>query len=363
MRIIWFLMELNYVKVVLISFLLGFIFAAFGTNFSIMIARSLNILDFPGKIKIHREPTPRFGGLGIVIGMLLVFFAVALMDHFFKNYISILTGGLLMAFTGAIDDIYSIKPVNKLLGQFLSGITFSGLFFATLKTPTLSWVIFLSYAGISILFICFMSNSLNLLDGMDGLAAGMTTIIAIFLMTLTFYEGRLDLGILVAALLGSCLGFLFYNISPAKTFMGDIGSLFLGYIIAVVAIDLAFIPLISVNRLLGILLILALPIADTCLAILRRIIGHKDIFSGDRFHLYDCIYRLVDKSIWKTLGIMWAITLICGLLGLVAFFSNTFVAIAISVIVALGMLILAVRTGAFIIPLQESGKSNTDVSI
>jgi len=348
----------------LVSLFSGLIFAVAGVHISIKLARSLRILDFPGEIKIHKEPTPRFGGLGLVIGTLFSFLMVALVAGLLgKEVASILSGSLFMAITGAVDDIYSIKPLHKLMGQLASGVTFVIMFFMSLNGHFLSSFFHLITAVAIVLFISFMSNSLNLLDGMDGLAAGTTLIMAVFFSVLAFLQGKPEMGILLGALIGACLGFLVYNKPPAKTFMGDIGSLFLGYIIAVTALELVFYSSVSPSMILSIILILIVPIIDTCLAIIRRVKGHMDILSGDRFHLYDCIYRLFNGSIWKTLGVMWGITFISGLIGIVVFFSNPTIGFILSVIFGLGMFIFALKIGALNNSVRISRGSDVNIGV
>jgi UDP-GlcNAc:undecaprenyl-phosphate GlcNAc-1-phosphate transferase len=196
------------------------------------------------------------------------------------------------------------------------------------------------------LFIAFMSNGLNLLDGMDGLAAGSTAIMASFMAALAFYEGNQELGLILMALVGACLGFLVYNLPRAKTFMGDIGSLFLGYMLAVASLQLWYRQPISITRVLGVLLILAVPITDTCLAIIRRFQAHRAIFSGDRFHLYDCIYRKLGRNTWATLATMWGIALASGAVGSFVFFTETTTAVSLTTFFAIGMIVLAGRVGS-----------------
>lgn len=328
--------------------LLSLIIGAGGTRASMALARAWGILDLPGEIKIHRDPTPRFGGFGIVVAVVLGYAVVAGAIGLWSRWgIDMLVGGLVIAFTGAVDDIRGLRPMDKLLGQLVGGIAFVALSWSSFAGGVLAGTLpALLYAFIGVLFVTFMSNGLNLLDGLDGLAAGATAVMASFLTVLALFEGKQEIALTLGTLVGACIGFLIYNVPPAKTFMGDIGSLFLGYMVAAAGLQLCFSHPVSISRVLGILLILAVPIVDASLAILRRLLGHRNIFSGDRLHLYDCIHRQFRGDTWRTLGAIWGLTFSCGVAGVFAFFARTFVAAMIASAVILGMAALASRVGS-----------------
>jgi len=331
----------------LAGLLLGLIIAVGGTRASMALARALGILDFPGEIKIHGKPTPRFGGFGIALGTLVAYLVAARVTGLWRRWdIATLGGALVIGSIGAVDDIRGLRPLYKLLGQFVAGTAFVVMSWPGLEGETLPGLLAFPYVALGVLVIAFMSNALNLLDGMDGLAAGTTVVMASFLTILAFLEGKQELALTLGTLVGACLGFLIYNAPPAKTFMGDIGSLFLGYMMAIAGLQLCFMQPISVAKVLGVLLVLAVPIVDTCLAMLRRLRGHHDVFSGDRYHIYDCIHRKLGGDTWRTLGVMWGITLLGGAAGLLAFFADTSVAVLIAALVILGMLALASRVGS-----------------
>lgn len=339
-----------------VGLLIGVILAAGGTRASMSLARGLGILDLPGEIKIHREPTPRFGGFGIVLATLGGYAIVAQTISISGRWsIASLVGGLIIALTGAIDDIYGLRPLHKLLGQLAGGMMFVFLYWLGGKGTFLEGdFLLLPFSAVSVLFIAFMSNGINLLDGIDGLAAGTTAVITSFLTALAFVEGQQQLGLVLIILVGACLGFLFFNVPPAKTFMGDVGSLFLGYMIATAALQLIYLQSVSVAKVLGVVLILVVPIADTSLAILRRFKDHRNIFVGDRFHIYDCIYRKLGGNIWWTLSSMWGITLACGAAGTFAFFVDTTTAVCIALLVAMGMAVLANKVGSLYVAPRHS---------
>lgn len=202
--------------------LLALIIGAGATPASMTLARALGILDLPGKIKIHRDPTPRFGGFGIVLAVFLGYAVVArAIGLCTKPVTGILVGGLVIAFIGAVDDVYGLRPLYKLLGQLASGIVFMAVSWpGCVGGVSAGPLVVLLYASIGVLFIAFMSNGLNLLDGMDGLAAGTTAVMASFLAALAFVEGKQELTLILGTLLGACLGFLIYNAPPSENIHG-----------------------------------------------------------------------------------------------------------------------------------------------
>lgn len=326
-----------------ISIVIGALVGAGATGLSMRVARRFGILDYPGKIKIHRDPTPRFGGLGIVLGTLAASLGVT--AALGLRLTGVLAGGLIIAFTGAADDIWNLSPMQKLLGQLVGAILYAGLLFARLPLDGLPTIMSTLLAGGTILLVCFMTNSLNLLDGMDGLAAGTTGIIASFLLGLAVFEGSQSATSLLGALVGSCIGFLLFNLPPAKTFMGDVGSLFLGFIVAVAAADRVLASL-SWSGTLGVVLILAVPIADTGFAIMRRLRSRKSVMTGDRYHLYDCVHRLTGLDTWRTLVLMWGLEVVLGAIGLTVYGSPPVLAVALSGLSLAGLLLLAIKVGA-----------------
>ncbi|MGB9859824.1 MAG: glycosyltransferase family 4 protein [Moorellaceae bacterium] len=331
---------------VLVSACISLVFSIIATYLSIKVARIWGIVDVPGELKIHQSIIPRFGGLGIVSAVFLTLVIIEAASNFLQlSGIVILVGSLLIALTGAVDDIFKLRPLQKILGQVLGSAVFAIYW---LVTSGFKPEIALPAAFIAvILFICFMSNSLNLLDGLDGLAAGVTVILSIYLAILAIREGEQQLYILLGVLSGACVGFLVFNLPPAKTFMGDIGSLFLGYIVGVTAIELAASGGISVNKVLGVMLILGVPVGDTLLAIWRRFKTHRPLFSGDRLHLYDCLYQYLRGNTWQTLLFMWGTTAVTGLTGLFVFYSdNIVIGFSVASVIAFSILILAKRLGA-----------------
>ena len=273
------------------------------------IAIHINALDIPNERKVHTKPIPRLGGLGIFTGFLAGYMI------FGPNTIqmnSILIGSFIIILTGMFDDIKPISAKSKLLGQIIAScvIVFYG---NILLTELTMWGLnvdlgIFSYP-ITILFIVACTNIINLIDGLDGLSGGISSIFYLSTIVICFFQGRfgeLEF-ILSLILLGSTLGFLVHNFHPAKIFAGDSGALFMGFSIAVIsllgfkttAITSVFIPL----------MILAVPILDTLFAIIRRLLKHQKISMPDKQHLHHQLLKM-NFSHRNTVLIIYAINIL-----------------------------------------------------
>jgi UDP-GlcNAc:undecaprenyl-phosphate GlcNAc-1-phosphate transferase len=279
------------------------------------LARALGAIDVPrGPLQIHDRPIPRLGGLAIFCGFLtailgVIFFGGSLSTGERFLVLPILLGAMMMLGLGAIDDIRGVQPRHRFYVQVPAAVLLI-IFGIVVNIP------FLLPLGmiLTIFYVIGACNSLNLLDGIDGLAAGTTAIAALAFGTL-FLIRHDTLGIILsAAMVGSVLGFLWYNLSPASIFMGDSGSLFLGFMLAVLAIR----SLQSADGLLAHLVpvaILGVPIFDTGLTVLRRIINHKPLLPGDRAHSYDKLMAAGLKS-RQTVLVMYAMGVVFAATGI-----------------------------------------------
>lgn len=345
-----------------VSIVVGIIGSIIGTRISMHIAQSLDILDMPGELKIHEKPIPCFGGLGIVVGTFLAFIVTSVSKGSgVQESLGVVLGALIMALTGAIDDVVNLSPLRKLVGQLLSGSVLALFYWERFVTGSLPWVMRAFFPILVIAVIVFMSNAFNLLDGVDGMAAGTSVITCGCLLALAHIHGRTSVGILLGAQTGSCLGFMVYNTPPARTFMGDVGSLFLGYTVGVAVLDMAYFKPLSVPGILGLLLVLAIPVTDTVFAIARRILSNERVFLGDRYHFYDCILKALHGNTWRTLGVMWVITLVLGILGILVYdLDNTWVAIITAATGMLILILLALRIGC--LPVCSTREGSKDHS-
>lgn len=243
--------------------------------------------DQPDHRKVHKRIMPRMGGLAIYISFLA---GILLLRPADEHTIPIMIGSLIIIVTGVLDDLFALSAKIKLLGQLaaalivvMSGITidfinlpFGGVLdFGVLSIP------------LAILWIVGITNAVNLIDGLDGLAAGVSSIGLITISFMAFLKGDLFVMSLGLVLLGSTLGFLVYNFYPAKLFMGDTGSLFLGFMISVLSL-LGFKNVTFFSLVIPII-ILGVPISDTLFAIVRRVVNKQPISAPDKSHLHHCL--------------------------------------------------------------------------
>ena len=274
------------------------------------VAWTLRAVDRPGARRINRKTVPRMGGIAVFMGIVAAFltqylgtiflgwptvFAPA--PHFSSmDYHRIALGLVTIFLTGAFDDVFQLTPWQKLLGQLVSaGIAVSGgLVIGTIVNPFTEGPLFLGWLAypITVIYLVAYVNIFNLIDGLDGLATGIAGIAAMTMFILSVLAGRHDSAALAIALVGAAIGFLFYNFNPASIFLGDSGSLLLGYVLGVVS-------LLSVTRVAGLttiivpLVVAAVPIIDTFSAIVRRSRAHVSIGQADRGHIH---HRLIDEG-------------------------------------------------------------------
>ncbi len=276
-----------------------------------VLAFKLGAIDIPkDERRMHKKPTPLIGGLAIFLAFTI---SVLLFCDIDKKIVGMLIGGLLMALIGTIDDIYKISPMAKLLGQIVAafapiicGITIEHIYlfgkfykFGLFSIP------------ITVIWIVALTNAINLVDGLDGLACGISTISAISMMVFALLEVDLFIATIVGILVGACLGFLPYNRHPASIFMGDTGALFLGYTLSVISILGVF----KVNAFVSFVtpfLIFGLPLLDTFTAMLRRVLKGQSPFHADRGHFH---HKLIDLGFnqRQAVTILYSISAIFGI--------------------------------------------------
>ena len=295
-----------------IAFLLAFITAYVVTPYTIRLARKVGALDVPKESrKIHTKPMPRLGGLAIIAGFMVSIIYLLIMmsiektinlkdyNNYYIKLIGLFGGAIALAIFCIFDDIKGINPFVKLLGQTLAAliVTFAGIridkiiFSSFLNTLITEEIVSIT---ITVIWIVGITNAINLIDGLDGLSSGISLISCIsLLMIFALNDSPIISIILVTALGGAILGFLPFNFSPAKTFLGDTGSNFLGYTLSIIAI-LGVAKTYTAIVLIAPLIVFALPLLDTGLAIFRRLIKTKSvkgIFKADKEHLHHKIMR------------------------------------------------------------------------
>jgi UDP-GlcNAc:undecaprenyl-phosphate GlcNAc-1-phosphate transferase len=282
-----------------------------GTPVVRRLAIRLGIIDRPNARKIHVDPVPLMGGVaiyGAFIAALLIFG-----NRFRLNeLIGILVGASLMSFLGLWDDRNGISPLLKLIGQFAAAsiLVVSGVYVGTFPWETLNIALTLGW-------VVVITNAMNLLDNMDGLSGGVGAAAATYFLLLATMNNQYLVGALSAALLGACIGFLVYNLNPASIFMGDAGSLFLGFILSAVAIKLRFPTGLQIVTWMVPVLILGLPLFDTTLVIISRLRRRLNpLTTPGKDHLS---HRLVALGYTKREAVLICY-LICAGLGVVALF-------------------------------------------
>lgn len=274
-------------------------------------ALRLGVIDRPNARKIHVDPIPLLGGVAIFGAFIAALFIFG--NRFRLNeLISILVGASLMSFLGLWDDRRGLSPLFKLAGQILAA---SLLVVTGVHVGTFPWE-WVNYA-ITIGWVVVVTNAMNLLDNMDGLSGGIGAIAAIFFLLLAAMNNQYLVGALSAALVGACFGFLIYNFNPASIFMGDAGSLFLGFVLASVAIKLRFPEGIQIVTWMVPVLIMGLPLFDTTLVIVSRLRRHLNpLTTPGKDHLS---HRLVALGYTRREAVLICY-LICAGLGVLALF-------------------------------------------
>ncbi len=272
----------------LITFLVAFALSFLTTPFAIKLAPKIGAMDVPkDNRRMHTKAMPRFGGLAIFVGTTT---AMLLFLNFEPRILHIVLGGALMYGLGVIDDLRNLNPKVKFAGQLMIAITmyacdvrieFVTNFFGEGKSQLGDILCFV----ITILWIVGITNTVNLMDGLDGLAAGTAAIVALCMAYASYIHGTyLGTGAMLA-LAGGALGFLPFNFYPAKIFMGDGGSLYLGFMLSTISV-LGTVKSATFVSMIVPVLVLGVPIFDTAFAILRRFINRKPIMQADKGHIH-----------------------------------------------------------------------------
>jgi UDP-GlcNAc:undecaprenyl-phosphate/decaprenyl-phosphate GlcNAc-1-phosphate transferase len=275
----------------IIGFFVSFLTVMVLTPLVIKFAHKIGATDKPNHRKVHAKVMPRLGGLAIFLGVVAGFFAAGL-HHEKLTGISI--GAVLIIILGILDDKYELSAKVKLMGQIVAaGIVVStGLTIDFISIPFLAKINLGIWAiPVTIFWIVAITNAINLIDGLDGLAAGISSI---GIATVAFMAGAAGKSLILALaliLLGSTIAFLFYNFHPAKIFMGDTGALFLGYSIGILSL-LGLYKSVTLFSFIVPIIILGVPIFDTTYAIIRRVVNKKPIGAPDKSHLHHRILAI-----------------------------------------------------------------------
>lgn len=325
---------------ILITFVLAALTSAILTPITIKLAYKVGAVDIPKDARrVHSKTMPRMGGLAFILGFFVSIIYMLLTGGIADttNLFGFFIGLAIIASVGFLDDVYQLKAWQKLIAQMIAAIVVivSGLRICYINIPFLTLYGLNDILSIIITFgwIIGVTNALNLIDGLDGLATGVSAISTLSLSVIFILNGSGELPLLLTiALLGGLIGFLPYNFNPAKTFMGDVGSNSLGFILATVSM----IGMAKTYTFMAIILpvvILGLPIFDTLFAIFRRILHHKSIMEADRGHLH---HRLIDAGLTQKQAVLvlYAVTAILGILAVVILESSIWKVIMLVAILA-----------------------------
>ena len=320
-----------------------FMFVALFMPIVKLIAKHIGAMDIPNARKVHTKAIPRLGGLGIYLGFLLGYM---IFGHESIQMNSIFIGSFIIVLVGIIDDINPIKARYKLIGQFIAASVvpvFGGILLKDISAFGL-YINFgyFSYI-ITILFMVGIINCINLIDGLDGLASGLASIyfIMIGIVAIIFNNSSGLDTILTFIMLGATLGFLVHNFHPATIFMGDCGSMFLGYIISV--ISLLGYKNVTFTSLIVPIFLLAIPIMDTLFAIVRRLLKHESIMKPDKSHLHHQLLKL-NFSVRKTVLIIYFVDFLFAIASIIYVFNDPIYGIIIYIILFIIVVMLIIKT-------------------
>ncbi|HIW16226.1 MAG TPA: undecaprenyl/decaprenyl-phosphate alpha-N-acetylglucosaminyl 1-phosphate transferase [Firmicutes bacterium] len=278
-------------------------------------AQKVGAIDVPNEARrVHDHPIPRLGGLAIFIGFLL---SVILFADINTQIRGILIGSVVIAATGAIDDIISLRALTKLLMQIIAAViaVLHGVVIEVVMNPNVfaeaeHISLGILSVPITILWIVAVTNAVNLIDGLDGLAVGVSTIASVTMLVVALVVSEPNVAIILACLAGACVGFMPYNLNPAKIFMGDTGALLLGYVLSTMSVVGMF-KFYAVVSFFVPVLALAVPLIDTSFAFIRRILRGQSPFTPDRGHFH---HRLLDMGMSQkqAVSILYTVSIILG---------------------------------------------------
>ena len=336
-----------------IAFLLAFITTFVLTPYTIKIAKRIGAMDVPkDERRMHKKPMPKFGGPALIVGFLVstIYLIITTSIEGSLNifgpedyYIKLLGffGGVIVLSTFCFfDDIKGIHPLVKLLGQTIAAtiVVACGIRIDGINLPFLSGNVDLNNAisiVITMIWVIGITNAINLIDGLDGLSTGISIISCISLLIIFALNGSpLIAIIMITALVGCLTGFLPFNFNPAKTFIGDIGSNFVGFALSVVSI-LGIAKTATAFVIVLPIIVLGLPIFDTLSAIVRRLIkgrSIKAVFQADKGHLH---HKLIEKGLTQkeAVLILYGISVACGMFAVILFESDIWKAISFALLV------------------------------
>jgi UDP-GlcNAc:undecaprenyl-phosphate GlcNAc-1-phosphate transferase len=292
----------------MLIFLAALVFSVLAVPVVRRIAHRYDVLDAPSARKIHASPVPLLGGLAIYVAVIVSLILLGQLEYV-QQMASILIGATMMSMLGVWDDKWGLRPIAKLIGQVgaASLLYFTGVSVQFLHNDLLDY-----FATVA--WVVTVTNALNLMDNMDGLAGGIAAVTSVFFFLIATLTNQNLIAPLCAVLVGACIGFLYYNFNPASIFMGDTGSLFLGFLLAAVGIKLRFPANSDIVTWMVPVLLLGVPLFDTTLVTLSRIRRGIPISRGGKDHFS---HRLVALGYTRREAVL-ILYLVQGALGVAA---------------------------------------------
>ena len=308
--------DMETIRRVLAALVIALLIAYVATPVVKNLAFKVGAVDVPkDNRRMHKHPIPRMGGLAIFLGFLL---SVLICVPLGEELRGLLLGAVIIVILGIFDDIYALGAKLKFAVQILAALVavYGGNRITILSNLNIFsdnpiWELGWLSVPVSVFWIVAITNAVNLIDGLDGLACGVSTISSLTMLVIALCISDPSVAVLMAALSGACLGFLPYNLNPAKIFMGDTGSTFLGFVMAVTSINGLF-KLYNIISFAVPFLMLGLPIFDTCSAIIRRVSHGQSPMAPDRSHVH---HKLIDMGFTQkqAVAVLYVISAILGL--------------------------------------------------
>lgn len=340
----WFDVEKKRWVILLIgTLLLAFLLSISLTPYVGKLAIKVGAMDQPNARKVHSKLMPRMGGLAIFISFMITYLVF---NNDVLEQLPIVIGAIVIIVIGVADDIFELRAVPKLLGQIVAAliiVVWGGLQVEFINLP-FGGVLEFGILSIpfTILWIVGIVNAINLIDGLDGLAGGVSSIALITIAIMAIIQRDWFVASIALAVTGATLGFLKYNFHPAKIFMGDTGSMFLGYIIAVLSL-LGYKNLTVISLIVPVI-ILGVPISDTFFAIIRRMVNKQPISAPDKSHLHHCLLKL-GFTHSQTVILIYAMAATFGLAAIIFTYATLWGALFILAILTLTIEYIVEKVG------------------
>lgn len=349
-----------------IGFVVTVVIALLITPFIIKFSYMIGAIDKPDPRKVHNKIMPRLGGLSIYLAFIVgyVVFSMLVADWYFDyadmSFVyGLFTGGTIIVILGVLDDRFILPAKIKLVVQIIAAVVvvvgfdvrieLVNLPFYDSLSPVAAWI----SIPVTILWIVAVTNAINLIDGLDGLAAGVSAIAITTILVMAAVMGNVPIIILSSLLLGSILGFLRYNFYPAKIFMGDTGSLLLGFCLA--TLSMIGFKQVTIVSFLTPLLIIGVPLSDTFFAIVRRLVNKRPIFAPDKNHLHHCLQN-IGFSHRQTVLIIYGIATLFGIFAVVQTLYLQYYVPNWIIFTSVIVIILMLQIGAEVIGIVDKSK-------